>query len=98
MLKPEELLPRETWTLVLSKLSVEDKLSCRCVCVSFKKEGDSILKNKQDRLWLNNYHSDYSHYFCYDKDHKISSRDTLYFVRTISIKNLMFVSALMPSL
>ena len=40
----------------------------------------------------------YEHYFCYDKDHRISSQDTLYFDRTISIKNLKFVSSLMPSL
>ena len=98
MFKPQELLSREVWTFVLSKLSTKDELSCRCVCVSFKKEVDSILKNKQDRLWLNNCHSDYSHYFCYDKDHRISSRDTLYFDRTICIKNLEFVSKLMPSL
>ena len=98
MLKPEELLPRETWTFVLSKLSVEDEVNCRCVCVSFQKEVDSILKNNQDRLWLRHRDNDYAHYFCYDKDHKISSRDTLYFDKTICIKNLEFVSNLMPSL
>ena len=98
MLKPEELLPRETWTFVLSKLSTKDELSCRCVCKSFKKEVDSILNKNQDRLWLRHRKDDYEHYFCYDKDHKISSRDTLYFGKTISIKNLKFVSKLMPSL
>ena len=98
MLKPEELLPRETWTFVLSKLSVEDELNCRCVCVSFKKEVDSILNKNQDRLWLRQRDDDYQHYFCYDKDHRISSRDTLYFGKTISIKNLEFISKLMPSL
>ena len=98
MFKPEELLPRETWTLVLSKLSVEDKLNFRCISVSFKKELDSILKNNQDRLCLSKHYDDYEHYFCYDKDHKISSRDTLCFDRTISIKNLRFLSKLMPSL
>ena len=98
MFKPEELVPREVWTVVLSKLSAKDKLSCRCVCVSFKKEVDSILKNNQDRLWLRHWKFTYGHYFCYDKDHSISSRDTLYFYKTISIENLMFVSSLMPSL
>ena len=98
MFKPEELLPRETWTFVLSKSPVKDKLICRCVCVSFKKEVDSILKNNQDRLWLVNSYVGYEHYFCYDKNHRIPSRDTLCFDRTISIKNLSFVSALMPSL
>ena len=97
MFKPENLLARETWTFVLSKLSIKDKLSCRCVCNPFKKEVDSILTN-QDRLWLRHRDDDYAHYFCYDKDHRICSRDTLYFGRTISIKNLKFVSALMPSL
>ena len=99
MLKAEELLSRETWTFVLSKLSTKDELSCRCVCVSFKKQVDSILNKNQDRLWLRRLNDDdFSHYFCYDKDHRISSRDTLYFYRTISLKNLEFVSALMPSL
>ena len=98
MLKPEELLPSEAWTFVLSKLSTTDELSCRCVCVSFKKEVDSILKKNQDRLWLRHRDDDYAHYFCYDKDHTILSRDTLYFDKTISIKNLGFVSKLMPSL
>ena len=98
MLKPEELVPREVWTVVLSKLSTKDKLSYRCVCVSFKKEVDSILKNNQDRLWLRHRKYQYAHYFCHDKDHRISSRDTLYFGRTISIKKLKFVSKLMPSL
>ena len=98
MFKPEELLPRETWTFVLSKLPVENKLSCRCVCVSFKKELDSIFNKNQDRLWLSNRDGDYAHYFCYDEDHRISSRDTLDFDETISIKNLKFVSSLMPSL
>ena len=99
MLKAEELLSRETWTVVLSKLSIVDKLSCRCVCNSFKKEVDPILKMNQDRLWLSRCDDDdYSHYFCYDKDHRISSQDTLYFNKTISLKKLKFVSALMPSL
>ena len=98
MFKPEELLPRETWTFVLSKLSTKDELSCRCICVSFKKEVESILNKNQDRLWLRRCDDDYEHYFCYDTNHRISSRDTLYFDGTISIKNLMFVSALMPSL
>ena len=99
MLKPEELLQRELWTVVLSKLSTKDELSCRCVCNSFKKEVDSILKNNQDRLWLRLQDADYEHCFCYDKDHRISSRDTLYFDDGIvSIKNLEFVSQLMPSL
>ena len=97
MFKPEELVPREVWTVVLSKLSTEDELSCRCVCVSFKNEVDSILNKNQDRLWLRHQY-DYDHYFCYDKDHRIFSRDTLYFGKTISIKDLMFVSKLMPSL
>ena len=98
MLKPEELLPRETWTFVLSKLSIKDELSCRCVSYSFKKEVDSILKKNQDRLWLRHRDDNYEHYFCYNKHHKISSRDTLYFACTISIKRLKFVSKLMPSL
>ena len=98
MFKPEELVARETWTFVLSKLSIEDELSCRCVCVSFKKEVDSILKKNQDRLWLRHWDDNYEHYFCYDKHHKISSRDTLYFGGTICIKKLKFVSKLMPSL
>ena len=98
MFKPEEFLPREAWRFVLSKLSTEDELSCRCVCKSFKKEVDSILKNNQDRLWLRHRDDQYGHYFCYDKDHTISSRDTLYFGKTISIKNLEFVSSLMTSL
>ena len=98
MLKPEELVPREVWTVVLSKLSTEDELSCRCVCVSFKKEVDSILKNNQDRLWLRHRDDQYGHYFCYDKDHRISFRDTLYFDKTICMKKLKFVSKLMPSL
>ena len=97
MFKLEELLPRETWTFVLSKLSTTDELSCRCVCVSFKNDVDSILKN-QDRLWLRHSYDDYEHYFCYDKDHRISSRDTLDFGKTISVKKLKFVSKLMPSL
>ena len=83
---------------MLSKLSTEDKLSCRCVCNSLKKEVDSILSKNQDRLWLRLQHYGYEHYFCYDKDHTISSRDTLYFDKTISIKNLQFLSKLMPSL
>ena len=98
MLKPEELLPRETWTFVLSKLSTEDELSCRCVCKSFKNEVDSILNKNKDRLWLRHRDDDYAHYFCYDEDHRISSRDTLYFNGMIRIKNLKFVSKLMPSL
>ena len=64
---------------------------------------DSIFNKNQDRLWLRcrkySYgDDDYAYYLCYDKDHKISSRDTLYFAKTISIKKLKFVSALMPSL
>ena len=98
MLKPEELLPMEVWTFVLSKLSTKDELSCRCVCVSFKKDVDSILNNNKDRLWLRQRDDDFAHYFCYDKDHRISSRDTLYFDGMICIKNLEFVSSLMPSL
>ena len=98
MLKPEEHVPMDLWTIVLSKLSTEDKLSCSCVCNSLKKEVDSILKENQDRLWLRQRDGDYRHYFCYDKDHKISPRDTLYFGKTISVQNLTFVSALMPSL
>ena len=101
MINPEELLPRETWRFVLSKLSTKDDLSCRCVCNSFKEEVDSILNKNKDRLWLRlrvYEEDDYTHYFCYDKDHRISSRDTLYFGRTICIENLKFVSALMPSL
>ena len=97
-MKPEELVPREVWTVVLSKLSTEDKLSCRPVCSSFKKEVDSILNKNQDRLWLRQRDDDFAHYFCYDKAHRISSRDTLYFDKTICIKNLEFVSKLMPSL
>ena len=78
-------------------------VSCWCVCNSFKKEVDSILNHNQDRLWLrhgkySNGDDDYAHYFCYDKDHKIFSRDTLYVSKEISIKNLKFVSKLMPSL
>ena len=73
-------------------------VSCRCVCKSFKKEVDSLLKKNQDRLWLRHRDDDYEHYFCYDKDHRICSRDTLYFGKTISIKNLEFVSSLMTSL
>ena len=57
-----------------------------------------MLKNNQDRLWLRHRKNNYAHYFCYDKDHRISSRDTLYFGETISTKKLKFVSALMPSL
>ena len=98
MFKLEELLLTEVWTLLLSKLSVEDELSCRCVCVSFKKEVDSILKKNQDRLWLRHRKHYYEYYFCCDKDHKIFSRNILYFDRTISIKNLKLVSSLMPSL
>ena len=98
MFKPEELLPREAWTFVLSRLSTKDELSCRCVSNSFKREVDSILKNNQNRLWLRHRDDDYAHYFCYDKDHRITSRDILYFDKTISIKQLKFVSALMPSL
>ena len=97
MFKPEELLLKEVWTVVLSKLSTEDELGCRCVCNFFKKEVDSILKN-QDRLWLRHRKGHFGHYFCYDKDHRIASRDTLYFGRTITTKNLKFVSKLMPSL
>ena len=98
MFKPKDLAPREIWRLVLSKLSTEDKLYCRPVCISFKKEVDSILKNNQDRLWLRHREADFGHYFCYDKDHRISFRDTLYFGKTISIRKLKFVSSLMPSL
>ena len=98
MFNPLELLLKEVWTVVLSKLSMEEKLSCRCVCVSFKKEVDSILKTNQDRLWLRQRDDDFTHYFCYDKDHRISSRDTLYFYRIICMKNLKLVSASMPSL
>ena len=98
MFKPEELLSREVWTFVLSKMSTRDELSCRCVCNYFKEEMDSTLNKNQDRLWLRQRGDDYAHYFCYDKDHRISSRDTVYFRRTISIKNLEFVSSLMPSL
>ena len=97
MFKPEELLSPETWASVLSKLSTTDELSCRCVCVSFKNKVDSILM-EQDRLWFRRRDEDYTHYFCYDTDHRISSRDTLYFGRTICIKNLKFVSKLMPFL
>ena len=98
MFKPEELVPRDIWTFVLSKLSTKDELSCRCVCNFFKKEVDSIINKNQDRLWLRHRDNDYAHYFCYDKDHRISSRDTLYFDGMICIKNLKFVSNLMPSL
>ena len=98
MLKPEDLLSKEAWKFVLSKLSVQDKLSCRSVCNSFKKEVNSILQNNQDRLWLRYRVHEYRHYFCYDKNHTILSRHRLYFGKTISITNLKFVSALMPSL
>ena len=98
MLKSEDYLGKEAWTLVLSKLSTEDKLSCRCVCNSFKKEVDSILEKNQDRVWLRHRDDEYTHYFCYDKDHRISYRDTLYFGKTICIEKLKFVSKLMPSL
>ena len=98
MFKPQELLSREVWTFVLSKLSTKDELSCRCVCVSFKKEVDSILSKNQHRLWLRHRDRDYAHYFCCDKDHSISPRDTLYFHKTISTKKLRFVSKLMPTL
>ena len=57
-----------------------------------------MLNLNQDRLWLRHSYDDYEHYFCYDKNHRISSRDTLEFGTTISIKKLRFVSALMPSL
>ena len=98
MLKPEKLLSKEAWIFVLSKLSTKDKLSCRCVCNSLKKKVDSILTKNQDRLWLRRWDHDNAHYFCYDTDHKISSRDTLYFDKTICIEKLKFVSKLMPSL
>ena len=98
MFKPEELVPKEVWTVVLSKLCTKDELSCRCVCVSFNKEVDCILNKNQDRLWLRHRDDDYAHYFCYDTDHRISSRDTLHFDGMISIKNLEFVSSLIPSL
>ena len=98
MFKPEELVPREVWTVVLSKLFTTDELSCRCVCVSFKKEVDSIFNKNKDRLWLRHRKNNYEHYFCHDKNHRISSRDTLYFGKKISTKMLKFVSKLMPSL
>ena len=82
---------------MFSKLSTEDKVGCRSVCKFFKKEVDSILK-KKDRLWLRIRKYEPGHYFCYDKNHTIFSRDTLYFDKTICIKNLNFVSALMPFL
>ena len=88
----------ELWTIILSKLSTEDKLSCRCVCKSLKKEVVSILNKNQDRLWLKHRKDNYEYYICYDKGHRIFSRDTLAFRKTISIKNLQFVSKLMPSI
>ena len=98
MFKPEELLSKDVWTVVLSRLSTKDKLSCRCVCNSFKKQVDSLLNKNQDRLWLRHRGDEYKHYFCYDKNHRISSRDTLYFGKTICIEKLKFVSNLMSSL
>ena len=98
MFRPEELLSKEALKFVFSKLSMQDKLSCRSVCNCFKKEVDSILNKNQDRLWLRHRVDEYRHYFCYDKDHTILSRHRLYFGKTISIKNLKFVSSLMPSL
>ena len=80
-----------------------NRFSCGRVSVDLKprhlkNELDSMLKKNQGRLWLKHRHDSYEHYFCYDENHKISSRDTLYFGRTISIKKLKFVSKLMPSL
>ena len=98
MFKPEELVPTEVWRVVLFKLSLEDKLTCRYVCVSFKKEVDSILNKNQDRLWVRHYKYRYVDYFWFDKDQTMSPRDTLCFGRTICIQKLEFVSALMPSL